>query len=115
MECGVCWHVYDPAEGDPVWQISPGTAFADLPEDWRCPNCDAPQSKFLRLGGRHERRGVAPAGGTRSRRAAGGAFPGRHGGAMADVPICNPALAVASVGFANGADRRWGSSSRPGS
>ena len=21
MECGVCWRVYDPAEGDPVWQI----------------------------------------------------------------------------------------------
>lgn len=50
MECGICWHVYDPAEGDPVWQIAPGTAFADLPEDWRCPTCDAPQSKFMRLG-----------------------------------------------------------------
>ena len=50
MECGICWHVYDPAEGDPVWQIPPGTSFADLPEDWKCPNCDAPQSKFMRLG-----------------------------------------------------------------
>ena len=20
LECGICWHVYDPAEGDPVWQ-----------------------------------------------------------------------------------------------
>ncbi|BBU60202.1 putative rubredoxin HupI [Methylosinus sp. C49] len=48
MECGVCWHVYDPAEGDPVWQIPPGVAFADLPADWRCPECDAPQEKFLR-------------------------------------------------------------------
>ena len=19
MECGICWHVYDPAEGDAVW------------------------------------------------------------------------------------------------
>lgn len=50
MECGICWHVYDPAEGDAVWQIPPGTPFSDLPEDWRCPNCDAPQSKFMRLG-----------------------------------------------------------------
>lgn len=50
MECGICWHVYDPAEGDPVWQVPPGTAFAALPEDWRCPNCDAPQEKFMRLG-----------------------------------------------------------------
>lgn len=49
MECGICWHVYDPAGGDPVWQVPPGTPFADLPEDWRCPNCDAPQEKFMRL------------------------------------------------------------------
>jgi rubredoxin len=49
MECGVCWHVYDPAAGDPVWQIAPGTAFAALPDEWRCPTCDAPQSRFLRL------------------------------------------------------------------
>jgi rubredoxin len=48
MECGVCWHVYDPAQGDPVWQIAPGVAFADLPDDWRCPECDAPREKFLR-------------------------------------------------------------------
>ena len=49
MECGICWHVYDPAEGDPVWQVPGGTAFVDLPEDWRCPNCDAPRSKFMAL------------------------------------------------------------------
>ena len=48
MECGVCWWVYDPAEGDPVWQIEPGVAFEDLPADWRCPECDSPQEKFLR-------------------------------------------------------------------
>ena len=49
MECGVCWHVYDPAEGDPVWQAEPGTPFAELPADWRCPHCDAPREKFLKL------------------------------------------------------------------
>ena len=32
LECKVCWHVYDPAEGDPVWQIPPGTPFTDLPD-----------------------------------------------------------------------------------
>jgi rubredoxin len=47
MECGVCWHVYDPAEGDPVWQIEAGVAFDELPEEWRCPRCDAPREKFL--------------------------------------------------------------------
>ena len=50
MECGVCWRLYDPAEGDPVWQIPPGTPFADLPDDWRCPNCDAPRERFLASG-----------------------------------------------------------------
>ena len=50
MECGVCWHVYDPSEGDPVWQAPPGTPFAALPEDWRCPNCDAAPERFMRLG-----------------------------------------------------------------
>lgn len=49
MECGICWHVYDPEKGDPVWQIAPGTPFAALPEDWTCPNCDASQTKFMRL------------------------------------------------------------------
>lgn len=50
MECGICWFVYDPAYGDPVWQVSPGTPFAALPEEWSCPNCDAPQAKFMSLG-----------------------------------------------------------------
>jgi rubredoxin len=49
FECGVCWTVYDPAQGDPVWQVPAGTPFADLPEDWRCPNCDAAKERFLRL------------------------------------------------------------------
>ena len=49
FECGICWQVYDPAEGDPVWPVAPGTAFADLPEHWTCPNCEAPRHKFLKL------------------------------------------------------------------
>lgn len=49
MECGVCWHVYDPAEGDPVWQVPPGTPFSALPEHWRCPHCDASPERFMRL------------------------------------------------------------------
>lgn len=48
MECAVCWHVYDPAVGDMVAQIPPGP-FSALPDDWRCPNCDAPKSRFMRL------------------------------------------------------------------
>jgi rubredoxin len=49
MECGVCWSVYDPAEGDAQGRVEPGTPFANLPEDWRCPTCDALPGKFMRL------------------------------------------------------------------
>lgn len=49
MECGVCWWVYDPQHGDPVWQVPPGTAFHALPEHWRCPNCDAAREQFMVL------------------------------------------------------------------
>jgi rubredoxin len=51
MECGICWTVYDPALGDAVAQIPPGTPFAALPADWTCPNCDAAQAKFMMIEG----------------------------------------------------------------
>jgi rubredoxin len=44
--CSVCGYVYDPAVGDPDRGIAPGTAFADLPEDWRCPRCRQGKEKF---------------------------------------------------------------------
>ncbi len=36
--------------GRPVWQIPPGIAFEDLPEEWCCPNCDGARARFMRLG-----------------------------------------------------------------
>ncbi len=39
--CSVCGYVYDPAEHD-------GVPFEELPEDWRCPRCKQPKSKFNR-------------------------------------------------------------------
>jgi rubredoxin len=47
LECRICWYVYDPAVGDPVWQVAPGTPFADLPPHWTCPNCAADRAGFL--------------------------------------------------------------------
>jgi rubredoxin len=47
LECRICWHVYDPAEGDEIEQIPPGTPFAELPEHWRCPQCDSDKGMFL--------------------------------------------------------------------
>jgi rubredoxin len=47
LECRICWYVYDPAVGDAVEQIEPGTPFLSLPPHWRCPQCDAERSGFL--------------------------------------------------------------------
>lgn len=49
FECGVCWWVYDPAAGDPVWQVPPGTPFSRLPSHWTCPNCATTQDRFMVL------------------------------------------------------------------
>lgn len=44
--CDLCGYVYDPSVGDPDNGVEPGTAFADLPEDWVCPLCGAPTDQF---------------------------------------------------------------------
>ena len=45
-ECTMCGYIYDPATGDPTSGIKPGTAFADLPDDWVCPDCGANKDAF---------------------------------------------------------------------
>lgn len=47
LECKICWHVYDPADGDAYWQVPPGTPFAALPAHWSCPNCDGRKEDFM--------------------------------------------------------------------
>jgi len=47
LECKICWHVYDPAAGDEVWHIPPGTSFYELPSHWTCPNCSAAKEQFM--------------------------------------------------------------------
>jgi len=39
-KCSKCGYVYDPAKVDPP------TPFADLPDDWKCPKCGAPKSRY---------------------------------------------------------------------
>lgn len=51
LECKVCWHVYDPAQGCETWQVPAGTAFNDLPDHWRCPVCDGSRDQFMVLDG----------------------------------------------------------------
>ena len=45
-ECEVCGYVYDPADGDSEGNVSPGTAFEDLPDDWACPMCGVGTEDF---------------------------------------------------------------------
>lgn len=48
-ECSLCGYVYDPADGDPDNGVEPGTAFADISEDWVCPLCGAGKDMFERV------------------------------------------------------------------
>ncbi len=48
-ECTMCDYIYDPAVGDPDSGVVPGTAFADLPDDWVCPVCGAAKSVFEKV------------------------------------------------------------------
>lgn len=48
--CSVCGYIYDEAKGIPEVGIAPGTAWADLPEDWTCPLCGAAKSEFHKQG-----------------------------------------------------------------
>jgi len=48
-QCNVCGYIYDPADGDPSNDVQPGTAFSELPEEWRCPLCGADKSQFTKL------------------------------------------------------------------
>ena len=44
--CVVCGYVYDPAIGDEENGVAAGTAFEDLPDDFRCPVCGAAKEGF---------------------------------------------------------------------
>ena len=48
-ECSVCGYIYDPAQGDPDSNISAGTPFEKLPDDWVCPVCGAEKDQFNKM------------------------------------------------------------------
>lgn len=48
-ECIPCGEIYDPEIGDPHSGIPPGTPFADLPDDWKCPICGVGKDEFVKL------------------------------------------------------------------
>ncbi len=111
MECKICWHVYDPAEGCEQWQVPAGTPFAALPDEWRCPVCDGARDQFMALDvGLEAGPADAPAAPCPLPVAASGlptaliqglerAFREIHTAQMRGIPIVNDALAVKAVGF----------------
>ena len=44
--CIVCNYIYDPAVGDIEGEVSSGTPFNKLPDDWVCPGCGAGKDMF---------------------------------------------------------------------
>lgn len=44
--CVVCGFTYNEREGWPEEGIEPGTKWADIPEDWVCPDCGVGKSEF---------------------------------------------------------------------
>lgn len=47
--CIVCDYIYDPTLGDPDNGIARGTGFADLPDDWLCPECGVTKDSFEKV------------------------------------------------------------------
>jgi len=46
-----CGFIYDPDRGERKGKIKKGTAFADIPDEWRCPVCGATKAVFKPLAG----------------------------------------------------------------
>lgn len=99
MECKICWTPYDPAEGDDTRQVLPDTPFIALPDDWKCPNCDAPKEQFLVAEdpGSDAMRD-APVIGEKTKALVTDFTEVWHG-KMRDVPMVNKVLHVQAVGF----------------
>ncbi|MBP2228511.1 [NiFe] hydrogenase assembly HybE family chaperone [Azospirillum agricola] len=120
MECKICWHVYDPAEGCDVWQVPAGTPFAALPGEWRCPVCDGDRDQFMTLDAGTDTAAPPPAAIAAPPRPMVAApeppaaviqgleraFREIHTAQMRGIPIVNDALAVKAVGFRPW-DGRW--------
>lgn len=99
MECKICWTTYDPAEGDDTRQISEGTAFRDLPDDWSCPGCSAPAAQFLVREDPGSAQMQLEAEIDRRTTALVADFTDIWHSKMKDVPIVNHAIHVQAVGF----------------
>lgn len=44
--CTICGFTYDPEVGDPTAGVGPGTPFGDIPDNYKCPVCNAGKDYF---------------------------------------------------------------------
>ena len=44
--CLICGWIYDEELGDPEHGLAPGTRWEDVPDDWKCPECDGTKADF---------------------------------------------------------------------
>lgn len=47
--CLICGYTYDPEVGDPTMGIPPGTPWEDVPDDYKCPICNASKEYFKEI------------------------------------------------------------------
>lgn len=46
MQCSVCQWIYDPALGEPMQDVTPGTLWSDVPDSFLCPECGLGKDVF---------------------------------------------------------------------
>lgn len=44
--CQLCGYIYNPKKGDKKNKIPPGVPYEELSDDYKCPLCGAPKSRF---------------------------------------------------------------------
>jgi len=47
--CTVCGYIYDPTIGDSTQGIKADTPFANLPDNWTCPDCGVGKDMFEKV------------------------------------------------------------------
>ncbi|EKQ57971.1 MULTISPECIES: acyl-CoA dehydrogenase family protein [unclassified Clostridium] len=47
--CNGCGYEYDPGEGDLEGEVTPGTLFENIPDEWTCPACGEEKDMFIEI------------------------------------------------------------------
>jgi rubredoxin-NAD+ reductase len=87
-ECIVCGLIYDEKEGWPDDGIAPGTKWADVPDDWTCPDCGVGKDDFELIPGTEDEADSENA-------------PASSEAGSADHPILVVGSGLAAYGLAN--------------